>query len=229
VSGKLNFIIGAFIIAVLVGACGGGKSDKASSTKATSTPAATNNLSAYSTEKALPPPTSRPSPTPLIAGPDVRLCHRADITTAVGSGAAESQHLAARIVLGNRTDTPCQIKQPPGVELLDVHGDLSPITVSGPCAACDYFQQPVLLLPGLGQPNANTTLRSGQVALALTWLPHNGAGTCPTLPPKATEVRLLLQDTEDEVVVDVTSAFPGVIAPCDGTVQIFGYGPGTGD
>ncbi len=132
-------------------------------------------------------------------------------------------------MLGNRTDTPCQIKQPPGVELLDVHGDLSPITVSGPCAACGYFRQPVLLLPGLGQPNANTALLSGQAALALTWLPNNGAGTCPTPPPKATEVRLLLQDTEDEVVVDVTAGLPYSIAPCDGTVQIQGYGPGTAD
>jgi hypothetical protein len=229
VSGKLIRSAGfASVVLLLSVACGG-----TSSNKATSTPAATNSLSAYSAEKASLPPTSQPSPTPLIAGPDVRLCHRTDITTAVSDNAATGGQLLGAIVLGNRSDTPCQIKQPPQVELLDVHSEVLPITVTPgkPCPETPFciFQQPVLLLPGLGDPQSHVAVKPGQVVLTLTWHIHNGAGTCPTPPPKATEVRLLLQDTEDEVVVDVTSVFSGGIAPCDGTVQIFGYGPGTAE
>jgi hypothetical protein len=63
----------------------------------------------------------------------------------------------------------------------------------------------------------------------LAWHIHNGAGTCPTPPPIATQVRLLLSDAEAEVVVDVTAELPNGIAPCDGTVQIVAYGPGTAE
>jgi hypothetical protein len=215
-------------LSALLFACGG----ETSSNRATSMPAATNSLSASATEKALPPPTSQPSPTPLIAGPDVRLCHRADITTAASPNGAGGMSFAF-ITLGNRSPTACQIKQPPGVELLDLHGDALPISVTRgqPCPAITYclFQQPLLLLPGLPAPSGAVAAQPGQAVLILTWSPVDGSGGCATQPPKATQVRLLLQDAEDEVVIDVTSALPYSIAPCDGTVALEGYGPGTGD
>jgi hypothetical protein len=229
---------GGLAVLLLATACGGGgKTSVPTPTTLSKRPiAATPTLSLDPTKAALttalaglvritPPPT----PTPLIVGPDVRLCHRTDIATAVSSNALTGGQLLADIVLGNRSATACKIGRMPEVQFLDLRGQQLPITVSPDvgCSAC-IFQQPLLLLPNLGAPKSHVAVRPGQVVLRLTWHIHNGAGTCPTPPPKAMEVGLLLQDTEQEVVVDVTSELPDGIAPCDGTVQIFGYGPGTG-
>jgi hypothetical protein len=171
-----------------------------------------------------------PTATPLGALPGVPFCGRTDIATAVSSSAATGGELLATITLGNRSDAPCQISRYPDVDLLDVHNDPLPITVTlgPPCPATPFciLQEPALLLPGLGNPEPDATLQAGQTGLTLSWRAHDGSGVCPEPPPKATSVRLQLHDIEEAVVVDANSALPGGIVACDGALRIVSYGPG---
>lgn len=231
-SGKLSCIIGSFIIAVLVGACGGGGSNKTSSTMATSTPAATSNLSVASTEQAFPTPAAGSTPTPLIAGPDVRPCAAVDLKAGVHHIATDSQVLAT-IRLGNRSATSCQIRRLPDIRLQDERTQDLPITVSSgeiedcPAPVLCIFRQPIVLLPGVGL-DPNTDPLPGQAWIQLGWYTGASNGACPAEPPRATFVVLTLPDNASQFGVDVVSELPDGIAPCDGTVQIQGYGPGTG-
>lgn len=241
-------IVGALALLLLAAACGGGGN---AGSKATST--ANMTIAAYSTEKALPPPTSAPSPTPLIAGPEVRPCGSADVATNVrGQGYTGGGRLTY-IEIGNHSNTPCQISGPPDLQFLDAGGQVLPVNLiigsscpppgdpfGGTSPFC-IFQQPLLLLPDVefGQ----TGVRRGQVLLTLDWHAFfdTATGICHTPPPRVTQVRLFPRDTDDEVLIDlIARPWDGLsarvpegrrngIAPCDGTVVYWGYGPGTAD
>lgn len=227
--GRLIWSTGPFVIALLLFslACGG----DTLSNKATSTPAATNRLSAYATEKALPVATSRPSSTALVVGPAVRPCAASDLLTSISSNALTGGQLLLGIALGNRSGSACQISQLPNIQLLDAQSHALPVTVSAEGEACPpcAFQQPLLLLPDLGDIKPHVALRPGQGWVELEWATYDGAGVCLTPPPIAMAVRLLLPDDGGAVTVDVTSEFPSGIAPCHWPVQIFAYGPGTSE
>lgn len=173
-----------------------------------------------------------PTPTPFIAGPEVRPCNASDLNAAViGSNAATGGQLLAGIGLGNKSTEPCRLSGPPNIQLIDPEGHVIPLdtfqsspcstTVSSPC----IFPEPLLMLANLGELKPHTAV-PGQAGLEITWWAsdfNDPTGTCSPPPPVATAVRLSLPEGGGELRVDLTPEFPAGIRPCHSRVGIFGF------
>ncbi len=180
-----------------------------------------------------------PSPTPFVAGPDVRPCDAADLNAGVtGSNGLTGGQALAGIGLGNESAEPCRLSGPPGIELLGPDGGVIPLDVfqSPPCSDTTsrpcIFPGPLLMLPNLGEVKPHSAV-PGQGWLEITWRGHDDTGTCSPQPRVATAVRLSLPEGRGELTVDLTSEFPATpqfpagIAPCQkvGILEFGGVPP----
>lgn len=99
-----------------------------------------------------------------------------------------------------------------------------------PCPSRDLCVSldPVDLLPLLGEITPGF-LVAGQGAIQLGWQTHDlAAGRCPTGPAeKAAAIRITLPSEGGQLTVDGPFGDPPPqgIAPCDGWIGIFAFGP----
>jgi hypothetical protein len=220
---KLTRLTSPFVMILLLLASCSGAGDKPQAT-------ATRQVDSAVTPNgtALHQDTVTPMTTPLVAGPDIRLCQGDDIASIAGPNGAGG-FFYAFITLSNRSSTACQLKQLPEIELLDSQGNRIAIDVTqnGPCQggfSC-VMQRPLLLLPSR-TPSPDYPPRQGEVPLRLAWRYTDDAGAeCAAETPKATDVKLGLVGTSSSAVVNVSELSPhhGIVV-CNGRILVVNYG-----
>lgn len=168
--------------------------------------------------------TPTPRATPILAGPDVRPCTSSDLAVGVVGSGGFTMHNVLIIGLGNQSSTSCQLSQPPDIRFLDAHGQaqVTKLDRLPPCGAENQRcvrDHAILLLPDLGHMTPGE-LKTGQAVLELEW--YHATELCtPPAPPLATQVVLVLPDNGNEIKVDVTPTFGGILT-CSG-VRIWHY------
>jgi hypothetical protein len=150
-------------------------------------------------------------------------CQPGDLTSGyAGANGAMMSHFSW-YGFGNRSDAPCRLDGPPDVRLIDAAGNELPTITSSqpPCPGSDFCIETgaFLLREGMGEITFGQ-LEPGQANILLVWRNHDGAVDCGS--PRAPEIRFIFPNGS-QVDADVPESRN--MAPCNGQVQIWGFGP----
>jgi len=167
--------------------------------------------------------TSSPSPSPYVDLAGVRSCQVGDLTSGYEGGNGAMMSVFSWYGFGNSSESPCKLDGPPDVRLIDAAGSELPTVASSqpPCPGSDFCIEKgaFLLRAGMGEIVFGQ-LEPGQASILLVWRNHDGAMDCGS--PRTTKIRFIFPNGSQ---VDGEVPESRNMSPCNGQVEIWGFGP----
>jgi hypothetical protein len=164
-----------------------------------------------------------PTLSPTVIPASTRPCQAADLQVVFGGiSALTGGQLAASILFGNRSASPCILQGVAGVQLVDRSGHQIPLTTTVPPG---IRSDPILVQPGTGDVQAHIP-REGIAYAEIDWPTHDGAGNpCVPSPSEGTAVVIVLPGNGGSVRTSVADSLSRVntIAPCYGRVTVLAF------
>ena len=126
--------------------------------------------------------------------------------------------MAGVVALSNKSDTACQIKGIPVLQLLDAQGGVIPTQASDMCfpKSCSFIQ-PAILTPGSGEPQPHFP-KPGQASFGIDWWLHTGAGTCEPPPSTAVSMQFTLPSGGGDISLSIDPV--SRLSPCQGGIAV---------